>query len=165
MTIDGSRRVAYHFARIGGSRVRLQRTAHQRRQDRFGRLASRVKPGRGRRVAGPMRNIVNRAVGAALIGVILSGCAGITSRPELIARHLGIRPDEPTPGTNVKGGPANDVCDEYKAYVVYAQQLEESYYSRATQNRWWIYFAGILGLGTIAATGGLAAASAAKAGT
>jgi hypothetical protein len=46
------------------------------------------------------------------------------------------------------------------AYVNYSRDLQEAYHSRASQNRWWIYVAGTLGLATIAVSGGLAAAAA-----
>jgi hypothetical protein len=91
-----------------------------------------------------------------LIGLLLSGCAGT-----MMPRHLGIRPDEPAAGKDMTGGPADTICEEYKAYSTYAQQLQEAYHSRATQNRWWIYVAGIVGLGTVGASAGLAAAAAA----
>ena len=102
----------------------------------------------------PMWTIASRAVGIVLVGAILCGCSG------LMASHMGFRPDEPAP-------PPEDTrnCEEYKKYVEYAQQLQEAYHSRATQNRWWIYAAGIIGLGTVAATGGLAAATAVGVGT
>jgi hypothetical protein len=45
-------------------------------------------------------------------------------------------------------------------YLNYSRDLQEAYHSRATQNRWWIYVAGTLGLVTIAVSGGLAAAAA-----
>jgi hypothetical protein len=109
--------------------------------------------------------IVDRLVAGVLVGVVLSGCSGITSRQGLLPRHLGFRPDVPLPGVGVDGKRATTACEEYKAYVVYAQELQESYHSRATQNRGWIYVAGVLGLATIAATGGLAAAAAASVGT
>jgi chemotaxis protein histidine kinase CheA len=72
---------------------------------------------------------------------------------------MGIRPDEPDPTV------ARDRCGEYQEYVKYAQQLQEAYQSRASQNRWWIYVAAVTGLGAAAATGGLAAAGAAGVGT
>jgi IPT/TIG domain-containing protein len=97
-----------------------------------------------------MRSILTRALAMPLAGLVFSGCAGMT------ARHLGIRPDEPESGVTSKG-----LCAEYQVYHTYAQQLQEAYRSRATQNRWWIYIAGIIGLGTVAASGGLAAAAAA----
>jgi hypothetical protein len=88
---------------------------------------------------------------------IAGGCA--TSRMDLMPQHFGVRPDEPPP--RLEG----QACDEYRDYVVYAQKLQEAYYSRASQNRWWIYVAAITGLGAAAATGGLAAAGAAGVGT
>jgi len=78
----------------------------------------------------------------------------------MFPRHLGIRPTEPEPAV------ANTSdCLAYKEYAKYAQQLQEAYHSRSTQNRGWLYVAGILGLGVAAASGGLAAASAATVGT
>jgi len=44
-------------------------------------------------------------------------------------------------------------------YLNYSRDLQEAYHSRASQNRFWIYVAGTLGLATIAASGGLAAAA------
>lgn len=91
---------------------------------------------------------------------VLAGCATTgpdTSRNDLWRHHLGIRPDEPAIDITSK----RDRCDEYKDYVTYAQRLQEAYHSRASQNRVWIYVAGILGLGAVAATGGLAAVGAA----
>ena len=76
-------------------------------------------------------------------------------------RHMGVRPDEPSPEKAAKPS----ACDEYRRYFIYAQELQEAYHARASQNRAWIYIAGILGLGTVAATGGLGAATAASAGT
>jgi hypothetical protein len=91
-----------------------------------------------------------------LIGMT-SGCT--MTRPDLMRNHMGVRPDEPDP--TVKLGP----CEAYREYVKYAQQLQEAYHSRASQNRWWLYVAGVLGLGAAAASGGLAAAGAAGVGT
>jgi hypothetical protein len=90
------------------------------------------------------------------LGALTSGCL---SRPDLMRSHMGIRPDEPDPTV------ARDRCGEYQEYVKYAQQLQEAYQSRASQNRWWIYVAAVTGLGAAAATGGLAAAGAAGVGT
>jgi hypothetical protein len=87
-----------------------------------------------------------------LVGV-LSGC-GTT-----MGFQMGIRPDEPPPATT------DTACTVWVGYEKYAQQLQEAYHSRATQNRGWIYVAGILGLGVMAASGGLALASAATATT
>lgn len=91
-----------------------------------------------------------------LVGV-LSGCA-------TMPLNMGIRPDEPPIKIKIDGKPA-DVCVEYESYATYAQGLQVSYHSRATQNRAWLYVAGILGLGVMAASGGLAVASTAAAGT
>ena len=83
---------------------------------------------------------------------MLSGCA-------TLPRNMGIRPDEPVMDTSA------DACDAFNSYATYAQGLQESYHSRASQNRGWIYVAGILGLGVMAASGGLAAAASVGAGT
>lgn len=82
-----------------------------------------------------------------------------------MSRHMGIRPDAPIPWQKADNTDATTACEEYKTYVVYSIQLQESYHSRSSQNRFWLYGAGILGLGVMAASGGLAAASAATAGT
>ena len=95
-----------------------------------------------------------------LMGIALSGCA--TSRPDLTWQHFGVRPDEPKLEIVTKD---TTKCGEYEKYVTYSQQLQEAYHSRATQNRGWIYVAGILGLGVAAASGALAAATAVGAGT
>ena len=83
--------------------------------------------------------------------VVLSGCA--------LSHNMGMRPSEPTIQIDASA------CAEYKSYADYAQKLQEAYHSRATQNRGWIYVAGILGLGVAAASGGLAVASTVGAGT
>jgi len=72
--------------------------------------------------------------------LLLSGCT---------AANLGIRPGAPV---------FNDeepACRQFAELVNYSQTLQEAYHSRATQNRWWIYAAGTLALGTAAAAGGL----------
>ena len=81
--------------------------------------------------------------------------------------HFGIRPDEPVIKTAASVDPTAPpvACTEYQEYSAYAQQLQETYHSRASQNRVWIYVAGILGLGIAAASGGLGVAAAAGAGT
>ena len=120
-----------------------------------------------------MRSIGNAArlvIWIVLVAFVLSGC-GVTSRPELMRSHFGIRPDEPAPPRapmQTGGTPAvtePKTCEEYKDYVVYAQLLQEAYHARASQNRAWIYVAAILGLGVAAASGGLAAATAVGVGT
>jgi hypothetical protein len=98
------------------------------------------------------RGLAIRGVSLVCIGLILSGCAGTI-------QHLGIRPNEPPPVVK------ESACGEYVKYVEYAQQLQEAYHSRASHNRGWIYVAGVLGLGVVAASGGLAAAGAAGVGT
>ena len=100
-----------------------------------------------------MWNAVSRVVGLTLVGAILCGCSSAL---------VGIRPSEPVVLPTTK---TTSVCKEYQEYVVYAHDLQEAYHSRATTNRWWIYGAGIIGLGAVAASGGLAAAAAASVGT
>lgn len=100
-----------------------------------------------------MWSAASRVVGMSLVGAILCGCSSAL---------MGIRPNEPpVVRVTAKAG----VCSEYIKYVEYARNLQEAYHSRATQNRWWIYGAGIIGLGAVAASAGLAAASAATVGT
>ena len=94
-----------------------------------------------------------RSVVIVVLGVMLGGCAS-----------LGIRPAEPQLAQQINSRQVT-ACDEFIAYFDYAQKLQESYHSRASQNRFWIYGAGILGLGVVAASGGLAAAGAATVGT
>jgi hypothetical protein len=90
----------------------------------------------------------------AFIALGLVGCASSTRRHDLWGQHFGIRPDEPVVE------PTEESCAAYAKYATYTQQLQEAYHSRATQNRFWIYAAAILGLGATAASGGLAAAAA-----
>lgn len=92
------------------------------------------------------------ALGCLVLASTLSGCARFP-------QHLGIRPPEPQ--ILVTAAP----CEEYEVYAKYAQELQEAYHSRASQNRGWLYAAGILALGVAAASGGLAAAAAVGAGT
>jgi hypothetical protein len=91
----------------------------------------------------------------ALLALTLAGCAGHSRRDDTWAQHFGIRPDEPRVETGA------DSCAVYAQHATYAQQLQEAYHSRASQNRFWIYAAGIVGLGAAAAAGGLGAAAAA----
>src|SRR5262249_29162860 len=93
------------------------------------------------------------------LGTILTGCGmlGSFTNPDISrGSRFGIRPDAPV--INVL--PA-DTCTELKNYVAYAVDLKEAYRTRATQNRMWLYVAGILGLGVAAASGGLGIAGAA----
>ena len=82
----------------------------------------------------------------------LSGCA-------TLPQQLGIRPNEPPIDIST------NACEEYKLYSTYAQGLQEAYHSRASQNRGWLYVAGILALGVAAASGGLAVAATVGVGT
>lgn len=97
------------------------------------------------------------------VGAVLSGCttAGTTFRSDMTWQRFGIRPDEPAPADLAK----LTSCEEYDQYVAYGQRLKEAYQSRATQNRGWIYVAGITGLAVTAASGGLAAAATVGVGT
>ena len=91
--------------------------------------------------------------------MILTGCGTLHSftNPDISrGSRIGIRPDDPA--INVQ---PLDHCVELKNYVAYAVDLKEAYRTRATQNRMWLYVAGVTGLGVAAATGGLAAAGAA----
>jgi hypothetical protein len=111
-----------------------------------------------------------------VVGILLmsSGCAHMPSR-----HSFGIRPDvspsEPPPDAVVEkckrrhsstSAPQEYVaCLEYGSVQQWSADLEESFFARASQNRWWIYVAGALGLATVAASGGLAAAGAVGLGT
>src|SRR5262245_34415529 len=87
---------------------------------------------------------------------ILTGCGTVSTPKISLGSRLGLRPDDPV----INALPGN-ACDELQRYVNYAVDLKEAYRTRATQNRTWIYVAGITGLGVAAASGGLAAAGAA----
>lgn len=71
--------------------------------------------------------------------------------------------DAPAPPAGAP--PAYVACLEYGSVQQWSADLEESFFARASQNRWWIYVAGALGLATVAASGGLAAAGAVGLGT
>jgi len=97
------------------------------------------------------------------LGTALTGCGmlGSFQNPDIsFGSRIGFRPDDLA--INVV---PEDYCGELKKYVSYAVDLKEAYRTRATQNRSWIYVAGVTGLGVAAASGGLAAAGAAAAGT
>lgn len=96
-----------------------------------------------------------RAVVMLPLACAITGCASFGA-------NMGMRPGEPAMGASLN---VTEQCKEYKEYTEYAQNLQEAYHARATQNRWWIYVAAITGLGIATAGGGLAAASAASAGT
>ena len=111
-----------------------------------------------------------RTTALILLAGVLIGCS------PLMRAHFGMRPDEPelqlpageTPPAKSSASEKQekpDRCKEYGDYSRYAQQLQEAYHSRASQNRWWIYVAAITGLGAAAASGALAAATAVGVGT
>lgn len=113
-----------------------------------------------------------------VVGILLmsSGCAHMPSR-----HSFGIRPDvspsEPPPAAVVEKcnrrhrvtpratSLESVACVEYESVQQWSADLEESFFARASQNRWWIYVAGTLGLATVAASGGLAAVGAVGLGT
>jgi hypothetical protein len=113
------------------------------------------------------------------LATTVSGCASLPSR-----HSFGVRPDVPVGGASpevTKGcleaeglatdkspdKPTNEYrgCLAFNTVVEWSANLEEAYRSRATHNRWWIYVAGTLGLATVGASAGLAAAGAATLGT
>src|SRR5882724_2458591 len=120
---------------------------------------------------------------AVLGSLLLCGCGHMPSR-----YSFGVRPDvtpsEPPPDTVVEKclrrhptsagagviaktatTPDQIACVEFEGVQQWSADMEESYLARSTQNRWWIYVAGALGLATVAASGGLAAAGAVGLGT
>src|SRR5262249_14197094 len=101
-------------------------------------------------MASTRRNVA-RLIPVVFLTGILSGCA-------MFPYNIGWRPDEPKVSEKAD-------CEAYKQYAAYAQELQEAYHTRSSQNRGWLYVAGILGIGVAAASGGLAAASAVAAGT
>lgn len=113
--------------------------------------------------------VLSKTVAALLIStMLLSGCG------TMMPRYFGIRPDatdiRPSEGMKAKcearhsgagDGPLVAACREYEGYVEWANQLLESYKTRATMNEWAIYLAGTIALGALGAIGGLAIAAAA----
>jgi hypothetical protein len=78
----------------------------------------------------------------------------------------------PKAAPQVKGGPKDgpteltplqllNECEAYLSHVEWAQQLAESYRTRATMNEWAIYLAGTIALGALSAVAGLGLAAAA----
>ncbi len=84
-----------------------------------------------------------------IVLVAVAGLSGCT------AANMGIRPDPPIFCEDATA------CDRYRDFYNATLELRESYHARASQNRWWVYVAGALALGTAAATGGLGAVGAA----
>ena len=113
------------------------------------------------------RGVRTIITGCTLVSLVTSGCGTMG------IRYLGIRPDAPgmVPSQEVearckseskgseKGSTAG--CAGFYQTVEWADQLVESYRSRATMNEWSIYAAGTIALAALAALGGLAAAGAA----
>ncbi len=93
-------------------------------------------------------------VQAAVAVVILAFLGGCTAN-SFKGNNLGLRPDPPL----FERG--EDACKRYEEVHNKTLHLREAYHSRASQNRWWVYVAGALALGTAAATGGLGAVGAA----
>src|SRR5215470_385598 len=106
------------------------------------------------------------------LAVIVAGCGSFKGDIDFGPR-MGFRPDDPparVPGASQPKEPkdtkdAVNACTALQEYIRYAQNLKESYRTRTTQNRSWIYVAAVLGLGVAAASGALAAATAVAAGT
>src|SRR5215510_14034752 len=89
------------------------------------------------------------------LAVMLAGCGSFSGDIDFGPR-MGFRPDDPpsrVPGAAQPSGASqkSDSCTALKDYMRYAENLKESYRTRATQNRSWIYVAAILGLGVAAA--------------
>jgi hypothetical protein len=115
--------------------------------------------------SGRARHWVGRLLMWVVLGTMLTGCTNATFKSDLsFGSRIGLRPDEPNIGVPTAAAGLT-VCDKYEEYTRYALDLKESYRTRTTQNRTWIYVAGIMGLGVAAASGALAAATAVAAGT
>jgi hypothetical protein len=110
------------------------------------------------------RGIRAIVMGCIVISVTTSGCGTMG------IRYLGIRPDPPDtlPSEDVKTRCSSESqgaatgstagCARFYQTVEWADQLVESYRSRATMNEWSIYAAGTIALAALAALGGVAAA-------
>lgn len=95
-----------------------------------------------------------------VLGAILTGCGTFSNSDISFGSRIGFRPDDPQIRVKLNASP--DSCEEQlNAYIAYAVDLKEAYRTRATQNRSWLYVAGIVGLGVAAAAGGLGIAGAA----
>jgi hypothetical protein len=112
-----------------------------------------------------MRAIIT---GCVVVSIIASGCGTMG------IRYLGIRPDGPENDlsddvkqrckaeTGMDEGVKYASCGRFYQTVEWADQLVESYRSRATMNEWSIYAAGTIALAALAALGGIAAAGTAS---
>jgi len=111
------------------------------------------------------------------LAVIVASSFLATGCNTMYPRYMGIRPDSPevSPTARVhkecvdRHGPDDPThrplltaCEGYLGHVDWAQQLAESYRTRATMNEWAIYAAGTIALGALAAVGGLGLAAAAS---
>src|SRR5215470_10155136 len=94
-----------------------------------------------------------------VLGAILTGCGTFNNPGISFGSRIGLRPDDPQ--FTVASATDRDSCKRLDDYVAYAVDLKEAYRTRATQNRTWLYVAGIVGLGVAAAAGGLGVAGAA----
>jgi len=94
-----------------------------------------------------------------VLGAILTGCGTFNNPGISFGSRIGLRPDDPQ--FTVASAQDRDSCKRLDDYVAYAVDLKEAYRTRATQNRTWLYVAGIVGLGVAAASGGLGVAGAA----
>src|ERR1700682_3710762 len=106
-------------------------------------------------------------VSAFVLSFLFTGCGTMG------IRYLGIRPDTPdlVPSKNVSEWCGKETgestgakfagCVRFYQTVEWADQLVESYRSRATMNEWSIYAAGTIALGALATVGGLAVVGAA----
>jgi hypothetical protein len=92
-----------------------------------------------------------------VLGAILTGCGTVPNGGISFGSRIGFRPDDP----KFTVPSPTEQCSALTEYIVYAVDLKESYRVRATQNRTWLYVAGIVGLGVAAASGGLGIAGAA----
>src|SRR5437899_2924519 len=99
---------------------------------------------------------VGRLLMWVVLGILLAGCAPTFGSDVSWGQRLGFRPDEP----DISVPTTANACDKFTEYAKYAKQLKEAYRTRTTQNRTWIYVAGITGLAVAAASGALAAAAA-----
>lgn len=114
-----------------------------------------------------MTERVERGMAAVLIvDMMTSGCG------TMVPRYMGIPPDavDIQLSTSKKkwceqrhaSNPAlATACREHEGYVEWANQLLESYKTRATMNEWAISVAGPIALGALSAIGGLGNAAAA----
>ncbi len=100
--------------------------------------------------------------------LLVTGCG------TMYPRYVGIRPDSPAviasdeikkecADRHGKSDPAVlSACEAYLVRVEWAQQLAESYRTRATMNEWAIFAAGTIALGALSAVAGLGVAAAAS---